>query len=130
MDAQTGRFVRERAANKCEYCQLPQSQSPLAILHIEHIRPKKHKGTDDTDNLALACVDCNLHKGTNIAGYDPLTDELTELFHPRRHHWSDHFRWAGIVIAGLTPEGRTTIEVLCLNSADRIELRSLADPAE
>jgi 5-methylcytosine-specific restriction endonuclease McrA len=123
MDAATRRLVRERAGNRCEYCLLLQSQSPLASLQIEHIRSKKHGGDDDADNLALACVDCNLHKGTNIAGYDPETGELTELFHPRRHHWSDHFRWEGAFIAGIKPIGRTTVFVLNLNSEEQIQLR-------
>ena len=63
--------VRERAHNACEYCHLHQDDSPLAVLHIEHIIPKVHGGTDDLDNLALACIDCNLHKGTNLTGIDP-----------------------------------------------------------
>lgn len=68
------RFVRERAGHRCEYCQLHQDDSPLAALHIEHIRPRKHGGTDDEENLALACIDCNLRKGPNLTGIDPLTD--------------------------------------------------------
>ena len=28
---------------------------------IAHIVPKVHGGDDDLQNLALACVDCNLH---------------------------------------------------------------------
>jgi len=32
------------------------------VLHIEHILLKIHGGTDDMENLALACIDCNLHK--------------------------------------------------------------------
>ena len=76
-------LVRARAGNRCEYCQLHQDDSLLAALHIEHIVPKKHGGSDDTDNLALACIDCNLHKGSNLTGIDPETNEVTELFHPR-----------------------------------------------
>lgn len=60
MDAPTRRIVRKRRADRCEYCRLPQDLSPLASLQIEHIIPRKHKGTDDLDNLALACKDCNL----------------------------------------------------------------------
>ena len=97
----------------------------MAALQIEHIRPRKHQGNDDLDNLALACIDCNLHKGTNVAGYDPETGTLTPLFHPRHHRWSDHFHWSGVVIVGLTPIGRTTVTVLDLNGLDRVELRSL-----
>ena len=64
--SQTRTKVRERARNACEYCGLHQDDSPLAALHIEHIIPRIHGGSDDLDNLALACLDCNLHKGTNI----------------------------------------------------------------
>jgi hypothetical protein len=125
MDAATRRTVRARAGNRCEYCQLTQEQSPLARLHIEHVRPIKHQGRDDIDNLALACIDCNLHKGTNVAGYDPLSGTLTPLFHPRQHAWEEHFRWQGVYIVGITPIGRTTVAVLDLNGAARLELRSI-----
>jgi hypothetical protein len=96
----------------------------LAVLHIEHIIPRKHGGSDELGNLALACVDCNLHKGPNLTGIDPQTNEITELFHPRRQQWNDHFAWNGIFIVGLTAVGRTTIRVLEMNSDDQLELRS------
>jgi hypothetical protein len=125
MDQWTRAHVRERAGNRCEYCQLGQEDSPLARLHVEHIRPRSHGGTDDLDNLALACVDCNLHKGPNLAGLDPETNRLTELFHPRRHRWSEHFEWRGIHLHGKTAIGRTTARVLNTNSEDQLALRSL-----
>jgi hypothetical protein len=124
MDPAARKLVRQRAADRCEYCGLHQDQSPLASLHVEHIRPRKHGGTDDPANLALACIDCNLHKGTNVAGYDPETDALTELFNPRIHAWSDHFRWSGNLIVGQTPIGRTTVGILELNSEDRLQIRT------
>ena len=62
MDAATRRLVRARAGNRCEYCGLPQDESPLAALQIEHVIPKKHGGTDDPDNLALACIDCAISR--------------------------------------------------------------------
>jgi len=116
--------IRDRAQHRCEYCQLHQQDSPLARLQFEHIIPKKHGGSDDLDNLALACVDCNLHKGPNLTGIDPETRETTELFHPRHHQWDDHFRWDGITIVGTTPIGRTTVRVLNMNSDDPLALRS------
>ena len=119
--------VRERGANICEYCQLRQEDSPLAALHIEHIIPKVHGGSDELDNLALACVDCNLHKGTNPAGIDPETNALTEIFHPRHHKWNDHFEWQGITLVGRTAIGRTTVLVLSMNSEDQLALRSSRD---
>jgi len=116
--------VRERAQNACEYCRLAQEDSPLAALHVEHIIPRIHGGTDDPDNLALACIDCNLHKGTNLTGIDPQTGAVTELFHPRRQNWDEHFEWGGTRLIGKTATGRTTIRVLDINSDEQIALRS------
>jgi 5-methylcytosine-specific restriction endonuclease McrA len=123
MTAATRSLVRQRADHRCEYCQTHQEDSPLAALHIEHIRPLKHGSTDDESNLGLACIDCNLHKGLNLTGIDPLTDALPPLFHPRQQHWDEHFLWEGIHIVGKSDVGRTTIRVLCMNSDEQLELR-------
>jgi len=120
----TKALVRTRADNRCEYCQLHQDDSPLASLHVEHVVPKKHGGSDGIDNLALACIDCNLHKGSNLTGIDPETNEVTILFHPRRQAWSTHFTWDGVSIIGLTAIGRTTVRVLAMNSDDQLALWS------
>ncbi|MEZ5386492.1 MAG: HNH endonuclease [Prosthecobacter sp.] len=124
MTEATKAFVRQRAGFRCEYCCLHQDDSPLAALHIEHIRPRKHGGSDHERNLCLACIDCNLHKGSNLTGIDPLTGGITELFHPRQQNWDDHFTWSGIRLLGKTPVGRTTIEVLNMNSEDQLDLRA------
>lgn len=124
MKESTKALVRDRVGYRCEYCQLHQDDSPLASLHVEHVIPKKHGGSDELDNLALACIDCNLHKGPNLTGIDPETGEITQLFHPRRQRWSDHFEWAGLYVAGRTAVGRTTFRVLNMNSDDRIVLRA------
>ena len=71
-----------------------------------------------------ATIDCNLHKGTNLTGFDPETNVITELFHPRRHSWEDHFHWQGLYLVGKTATGRTTIRVLSINSEDQVALRS------
>jgi hypothetical protein len=49
---------------------------------------------------------------------------ITELFHPRRHAWKDHFHWHGLYLIGKTATGRTTIRVLSINSEDQVALRS------
>jgi hypothetical protein len=123
MDAATRALVHDRAKNCCEYCGLRQEQSPLASLHVEHIIPRKHGGDDRVENLALACIDCNLRKGTNVAGFDPVTGQLTELFHPRHHVWTEHFARDRVFIFGKTPIGRTTVDVLQMNSEDQLDLR-------
>jgi hypothetical protein len=125
MDADTRRLVRSRAGNRCEYCGLHKDESPLIPLQVEHVLPKKHGGSDHLDNLALACIDCNLHKGTNIAGLDPETAKLTPLFNPRKQDWDEHFLLIEVEIHGHTAIGRVTVQVLDLNGPDRIELRLL-----
>jgi len=124
MSPSTRARVRERAGHRCEYCLLHQDDSPLAALHIEHIIPKIHGGTDDLENLALACIDCNLHKGPNLTGKDPQTRRVTELFHPRNDRWNDHFERDGLYLIGKTAIGRTTIRVLNMNSEDQLTMRS------
>jgi hypothetical protein len=123
MDAATRDLVRQRAGDRCEYCRLHQEHSGLRH-HIEHIMAKQHGGADDADNLALACHRCNLHKGTNLTGIDPRTGEVTPLFHPRRDRWSDHFTFEGARIDGISAAGRATVQVLSMNDARRLELRT------
>src|SRR4051812_49886467 len=123
IDAPTRLLVRQRAADRCEYCQRRQFDSPLIPLQMEHIVPLKHGGDDGLDNLALACADCNLRKSSDLAGLDPETLALTPLFHPRKDRWEDHFRWEGLRIQGITPIGRTTVQVLSMNSPARLRAR-------
>ena len=124
MDAGLRSLVRQRAGNCCEYCGIRQEHVPFPLFHIEHIIPRVHGGGDTLENLALACIDCNLHEGTNLAGIDPQTQVVTELFHPRRQRWDDHFVWRGIHLAGKTGVGRATNRVLHMNSEDQLSLRS------
>ena len=124
MDETLRELVRLRAGNRCEYCRIRQEHVPLTKLQVEHIIARQHSGDDDLSNLALACDRCNLHKGPNLTSIDPATGEIVPLFHPRRDHWDEHFRWDGSEIVGLTPKGRTTIRLLQLNDSRRLRLRT------
>jgi hypothetical protein len=93
--------------------------------HIEHIIARQHGGPDHPDNLALSCHRCNLNKGPNLTGLDPGTGQLVPLFHPRRDPWPDHFEFRGVRIVGLTPTGRATVQVLAMNEARRLSLRTV-----
>ena len=126
MDAATRDIVRLRALDCCEYCRRKQTDSPLISFHLEHAIAIKHGGNDGLDNLALACPECNRHKGSNIAGIDPDTGQMFALFHPRNQQWNDHFIWMDLRIKGLTAVGRTTIRVLKMNSPARLRLRRIA----
>jgi hypothetical protein len=122
MDARLRQFVRQRAANRCEYCRMAQASEPL-LFHIEHIVARQHGGKDIPENLALACHHCNLHKGSNLAGLDPQTGDLTPLFHPRTDDWQEHFAIGQGAIIGLTAVGRATARLLQMNAASRQRLR-------
>ena len=73
MDASLRDLVRRRAANRCEYCRLPQAYAPIVRFHVEHIRARQHEGGDDAENLSLACPRCNAYKGPNLTSIDPQT---------------------------------------------------------
>jgi 5-methylcytosine-specific restriction endonuclease McrA len=122
LDSSLVEEVWERAKGVCEYCHLPHEFDVLTF-QIDHVIALKHHGTDDLENLALACFACNNHKGANIAGIDPTTGELTRLFHPRRDRWEDHFDWDAGVLVGRTAIGRTTVDVLAVNIRHRVQLR-------
>ena len=96
--------------------------------HVEHIVPRQHGGSDDRGNLALACQRCNLNKGPNLTGIDPVSGEIYPLFDPRREQWSDHFLLQDFRINGRTPTGRATASLLGMNEERRLKLRrELAD---
>jgi hypothetical protein len=117
--------IIRRAGNRCEYCLRPQSPTPFITFHVEHIFAQQHVIDDSVENLALACPDCNLHKGPNLSTIDPVTREILNLFHPRLDCWEDHFYYDGPIIRHRSPIGRATIWLLQMNSDSRIELRQL-----
>ena len=116
--------VRERAGGRCEYCRLPDWIELAGPFHVEHIVARQHRGTDLPSNLAWACSRCNRHKGTNLSGVDPDSDEVVRLFHPRRERWQEHFEMVGAIIRGRSAVGRVTAWLLQMNAERRVELRS------
>lgn len=124
MDDALKHSVRQRAGQRCEYCQVHQRYYPDYTFHVEHVIARQHHGSDDVTNLALACHLCNNKKGPNLSGIDPETGQLTPLFHPRDHHWDEHFRLNDDgTIHGLTDVGRTTVDVLGMNVDLRVQIR-------
>lgn len=47
----------------------------------------------------------------------PDSHTPTALFRPNQDRWSDHFQWddSGQLLIGLTPIGRMTVDLLCMN---------------
>jgi hypothetical protein len=124
MDEQLRVQVRQRAAECCEYCGLPQTALPFARFHVEHIIAEQHGGPDELTNLALSCARCNLSKGPNLSGIDSETGAIVTLFNPRTDTWRDHFEIRGALIVGRTPAGRATVQVLNMNEDRRVKLRT------
>lgn len=122
VSTQLDRRVRERAKGFCEYCRLPQAGYPLTF-QVDHIIAEQHGGQTQLNNLCLACPRCNWNKGPNIAGIDRVTRGVVSLFHPRRDVWTEHFRWRGPRLLGMTPAGRVTIYILGINQADALKMR-------
>jgi HNH endonuclease len=105
----TKQSVRERAGYLCEYCHSLELLSANRFT-IDHIVPRSLGGSDDIDNLALACRRCNERRYNFVAGIDPETQEIVPIFNPRQQQWAEHFVWTldGTVIQGSTPIGRAT----------------------
>lgn len=116
------RKVHNRARGRCEYCQLPESAYPIPF-QADHIIAVQHGGKIRPGNLAWACPWCNRSKGPNLAGYDYKTRRILPLFHPRLDLWTEHFRWNGPRLVGLTATGRATTRALNINRPAALALR-------
>lgn len=62
--------VRQRAGNRCEYCQCHQD-IVMGFLQIDHVIPAAIGGSDHDDNLCLACELCNQYKWKKTDELDP-----------------------------------------------------------
>lgn len=125
MDEALAAQVRARAGNRCEYCLVPDAVHPWPF-EIEHVIAQQHGGPTALGNLAYACLQCNRHKGPNLASIDRRTSRtrLVRLFNPRKHRWAFHFDWDGGAIVGRTPIGRVTVTIVALDLPERVELRA------
>jgi hypothetical protein len=124
VDATTRAIVAERSRFLCEYCLTRQDFSTVDFS-IEHIIPVASGGTDDVDNLAYSCQQCNNHKFTHTHAIDPETQVSVPLYNPRRDEWTAHFVWSAdfCQIVGVSSTGRATIHKLRLNRTGTVNLR-------
>ncbi len=124
----TKRIVRQRAQDKCEYCRSPERIS-TARFTIDHVQPRSLGGSDDSENLALACSRCNQRRYNFIVGRDLESAAIVSLFNPRLHNWADHFIWTadGTRIVELTPMGHATCDRLDMNDVRYEGERSITE---
>ncbi|HTP29101.1 MAG TPA: HNH endonuclease [Anaeromyxobacteraceae bacterium] len=84
-------------AGKCIHCNrrllVSQIGDLIGTASIEHIVPRTHGGTDDLENLALACAACNGEKGVrhdHRSRDDPkLVAMIDRLQRRRRERWRE-----------------------------------------
>ncbi len=100
---------------KCIHCNrklvLDWSGQPLSNATLEHILPRHHGGTDDLENLAIACDRCNAQKGYRHdcqRSDDPRLLHVVATLRQRRHdRWREPL--SGLTLHPLdTPAGPST----------------------
>jgi hypothetical protein len=93
--------------------------------HLEHVFPESLGGTNDIENLALACPTCNYNKSDHLFGVDDQGFDDRPLFNPRKDRWDDHFEFDVVTLhlRGKTPEGRGTVNRLRMNDEIQIQAR-------
>jgi len=118
--------IRKRANYLCEYCHSPEQISATRFT-VDHIVPRSLGGSDELDNLALACRRCNERRYNFVAGYDSVNSTIVPLFNPRLQLWNEHFTWSadGTKIIGNSPEGRATVSRFDLNDSRFLEKDSI-----
>jgi HNH endonuclease len=118
--------VELRAGRRCEYCRAPQPATGIRY-HLEHVFPESLGGTDDVDNLALACPTCNYYKSNHLLGLDEEGLASRRLFNPRKDHWDQHFEFdrVSLRLKGKTAAGSGTVNRLRMNDPLQIEGRAV-----
>ncbi|MGB5959224.1 MAG: HNH endonuclease signature motif containing protein [Coleofasciculaceae cyanobacterium] len=112
-------LVAERADYICEYCLMAEADRS-SLYQIDHIISLKHGGSTAPDNLAYACIYCNLQKGTDLGSINWQNGELVRFFNPRRDCWGEHFRLDKMAIQATTDIGEVTERIFEFNSEDRL----------
>jgi 5-methylcytosine-specific restriction endonuclease McrA len=75
--------IYERDRNICQYCGKSFSRPRLTI---DHVVPQSRGGLDTWDNLVVACLKCNVRKGSRT----PDEAEMPLVRRPRKPAWFPH----------------------------------------
>ena len=78
ISAELRRLVVSRARRRCEYCLVFEDDTYLGF-QIDHIISEKHGGLTVDDNLALACLFCNITKAATLALWTPGSSPVCSI---------------------------------------------------
>jgi HNH endonuclease len=117
--------VRNRANYLCEFCHANE-QWQYVRFTVDHVIPVSLGGSDNSDNLTLACFHCNRRKTNRLTAIDLQSQTEVPLFNPRQDSWPEHFIWSvdGLSIVGISTIGRATVAALLLNRERVISIRA------
>jgi len=122
--AELRRLVISRSQGLCEYCLLAEDDTFFGC-QIDHIISEKHGGPTEADNLAYACLACNLAKGSDVGSIHWESGALVRFFNPRTDRWADHFNLVGNQIQGVSLIGIVTARILGFNAIERLLERQI-----
>ena len=115
-------YLKKEFSNKCVYCRKSDTFEDVGGFHVEHYRPKnqfKHLETDYA-NLYYSCAACNRYKGT----YWSDASE-NRVVNPCDHIMSHHLKFERNEVTPLSEPGKTSLNILRLNSPQSIKYREI-----
>jgi 5-methylcytosine-specific restriction endonuclease McrA len=95
--ALTRKNLLHRDANSCQYCRKSGEE-----MTLDHVIPRSRGGQDTWENIVVACVRCNVRKGSRT----PKEAEMPLLKQPSRPHSSLYFEVHRQINGGRNQEWR------------------------
>lgn len=103
---------------RCCYCQHENVVQHGRAWDVEHVISRSANAAFmfEPENLAVACIDCNVAKlDADILVQPrvrfPRTPEAYTIVHPHFDDWNEHFLFGGVVYTPLTAKGAETLRV-------------------
>jgi hypothetical protein len=92
--------VRELAKGFCEYCRIEEATTGHEFT-LDHVSPESLGGPTTPENLAHACIGCNVRKSNKTHAPDPVDGTQAPLYNPRQIA-------GGIIFAGAATAGSSS----------------------
>ena len=91
MESFPNQYIFERDNYTCQYCGRSGASNfdewNQAWFAIDHVKPKKHDGSNNPDNLVVACHTCNSVKGSDMCNSVEEGKEIIKRKNKVRKEW-------------------------------------------